>query len=111
MNVNNFVILPDECYSITTDHHQCPFCWGIGVPYELHMRRTGTEHNLPRGSSDDWWVIATANAAGTNGLTRFPKHGGTRDNKFLVIRQMTDLFNIRTPSTLTAGLSSSKAIY
>jgi hypothetical protein len=29
-----------------------------------------------------WWVLTTANVAGTNGLTLLPKHGGARDNKF-----------------------------
>jgi hypothetical protein len=29
-----------------------------------------------------WWVLSTANAAGTNSLTYLPKHGGARDNKF-----------------------------
>jgi hypothetical protein len=31
-----------------------------------------------------------AKAAGTNGLTCLPKHGGTQDNKFLVTHSMTD---------------------
>jgi hypothetical protein len=30
------------------------------------------------------WVLSTANAAGTNGLTFLPKHGGVRDDKFCV---------------------------
>jgi hypothetical protein len=30
------------------------------------------------------------NAAGTNGLTCLPEHGGARDNKFLVTYPMTD---------------------
>jgi hypothetical protein len=38
--------------------------------------------NPPRGPSAGWWVLTTANAAGTNGLTCLPKHGGSRDNKF-----------------------------
>jgi hypothetical protein len=29
------------------------------------------------------WVLTTANAAGINGLTSLPKHGGARDIKFL----------------------------
>jgi hypothetical protein len=36
------------------------------------------------------WVLTTANAAGTNGLTWLPKHGGARDNKFLGTHPMTD---------------------
>jgi hypothetical protein len=34
-------------------------------------------------------VLTTANAAGTNGLTCLPKHGGNRDNKFLVTHPIT----------------------
>jgi hypothetical protein len=36
-------------------------------PSLLHIRRTG--YNPPRGTSADWWVLTTANAAGANGLT------------------------------------------
>ncbi|RVE46054.1 hypothetical protein evm_009278 [Chilo suppressalis] len=35
-------------------------------------------HDPPRGPSADWRVLTTADAAGTNGLTCLPKHGGTR---------------------------------
>jgi hypothetical protein len=48
---------------------------------------TRTGHNLPRGPSTGWWVLTTANAAGTNGLTCLPKHGA-RDEKFT--HSMTD---------------------
>jgi hypothetical protein len=34
-------------------------------------------------------VLTTANAAGTNGLTCLPKHGGARDDKVLVTLAMT----------------------
>jgi hypothetical protein len=61
----------------------CPHCWGIDLPYGLHIRTTG--HNQPRGSRVDWWVLTTANAAGTNGLTCLQKHGGASDNKFNVV--------------------------
>ncbi|CAH0403655.1 unnamed protein product [Chilo suppressalis] len=47
-------------------------------------------HDPPRGPSADWRVLMTAYAAGTNGLTCLPKHGGTRDSKFLVTHPMTD---------------------
>ncbi|RVE52231.1 hypothetical protein evm_003150 [Chilo suppressalis] len=47
-------------------------------------------HDPPRGPSADWWVLTTADAAGTNGLTCLPKHGGARDSKFLVTHPMTD---------------------
>ncbi|RVE48367.1 hypothetical protein evm_006928 [Chilo suppressalis] len=39
-------------------------------------------HDPPRGPSADWRVLTTADATGTNGLTCFPKHGGTRDINF-----------------------------
>jgi hypothetical protein len=47
-------------------------------------------HNPPRGPSADWWVLTTANAASTNGLTCLPKHGRARDDKVLVIHPMID---------------------
>jgi hypothetical protein len=59
------------------------------LPYGLHKKRTG--HNLQRGPNANWWVLTTANAAGTHGLTHLPKHGGTLENKFLVIHPLTDL--------------------
>jgi hypothetical protein len=30
----------------------CPHCWGTGLPYGLHIRRTG--HNPSRGPSVGW---------------------------------------------------------
>ncbi|RVE44534.1 hypothetical protein evm_010819 [Chilo suppressalis] len=39
-------------------------------------------HDPPRGPSADWWVLTTADAAGTNGLTCLPKHGAARDSNF-----------------------------
>jgi hypothetical protein len=64
-----------------------------------------------RGPSAGWWVVMTANAAGTNGLTCLPKHGGARDNKFLVtpsmIYQRCLTSAIARRSALTAGPSSS----
>jgi hypothetical protein len=57
--------------------YYCPHCWGRGLPCGLQIRRTG--HNPPHGPSVDWWVLTTANAAGTNGLTCFSKHGGAQD--------------------------------
>jgi hypothetical protein len=53
-----------------------------------HIRRTG--HNPSRRPSVGWWVLTTADAAGTNGLTCLPKHRGAQDNKFLVTHPMTD---------------------
>jgi hypothetical protein len=56
-------------------------------------------------------VLTTANAARANDLTCLPKHGGARDNKFLVINQMTDqcclTSTIACRSALTAGTSNS----
>ncbi|RVE47216.1 hypothetical protein evm_008184 [Chilo suppressalis] len=47
-----------------------------------------------RGPNVDWWVLTTADTAGTNGLTCLPKHGGARDNKFLVTHPMTEYCNL-----------------
>jgi hypothetical protein len=56
-------------------------------------------------------VLTTANAAGTNGLTCLPKHGGARDNKILVIHPMSGQRSLTSANTLrtalTAGPSSS----
>jgi hypothetical protein len=57
-----------------------PHCWGTSLPFGIHIRRSG--YNPPRGPSAGWWVLTTAHAARTNGLTYLPKHGGARDNKF-----------------------------
>jgi hypothetical protein len=61
----------------------------------------------PREPSAGWWVLTTANAAGTNDLTCLPKHGGAQDNKFLVTHPMTDqrylASAIARRSALTAG--------
>ncbi|RVE40569.1 hypothetical protein evm_014780, partial [Chilo suppressalis] len=46
------------------------------------------DHAPPRGPSADWRVLTTADAAGTNGLTCLPKHGGTRDRRFLDLSQL-----------------------
>jgi hypothetical protein len=59
-------------------------CWDTGLPYGLHIRIT------PHGPSTGWSVLTSANAAMTNGLTCLPKHGGTRDSKYLVTHLMTD---------------------
>jgi hypothetical protein len=61
---------------------------GTGLLHGLHIRRTG--HNPPCGPSAGWWVLTTANTAGTNDLTYLTKHGEDRDNKFLVTHSMTD---------------------
>ncbi|RVE51674.1 hypothetical protein evm_003646 [Chilo suppressalis] len=56
-------------------------------------------HDPPRGPSADWRVLTTADAAGTNGLTCLPKHGGARDNTFLVTHPMTDQCESPTPDS------------
>jgi hypothetical protein len=76
-----------------------PHCWGTGLPYGLHIRRTG--HNPPHGPHAGW-VLTTANAAGTNGLTCLPKHEGVRDNKFLVTHPLLN-FRDRTPKRTDRG--------
>jgi hypothetical protein len=78
---------------------------GTGLPYGLHIRRMG--HNRPRGPIADWWLLTTANAAGTNGLACYPKHGRARGTKFLVTHPMTDqsclTSTIACQSALNAG--------
>jgi hypothetical protein len=72
-------ILPQ--FIIIISHY--PNCWGTGLPYGLHLRRTG--HNPPSRPSASWWVLTTSNTAGTNGLACLPKHGGARITQLLVI--------------------------
>jgi hypothetical protein len=47
-------------------------------------------HNHATTPSAGWWVLTTANAAGTNGLTCLAKDGGARNNTFLVTLPMTE---------------------
>jgi hypothetical protein len=72
-----------------------------------HTQGERVIHKPPRGSSADWWVLTTANAAGTHGLTCLPKHGGYRGKKFLVSYPMTEqrclTSAIARRSALTAG--------
>jgi hypothetical protein len=63
----------------------------------------GVGHNPPRGPNANWWVLMTANTAGTNRLTCLPKHGGARDIKS-DDRPMLLSFRDRTSSALPAGL-------
>jgi hypothetical protein len=56
---------PNSLIILYHHHHHQP----INAPtagHALHIRRTGL--NPPRGPSADWWVLTTANSAGTNGL-------------------------------------------
>ncbi|RVE42229.1 hypothetical protein evm_013129 [Chilo suppressalis] len=59
-------------------------------------------HDPPRRPSADWRVLTTADAAGTNGLTCLPKHGGARDSKFLITHPMTDHCESCLTSTIVA---------
>ncbi|RVE52384.1 hypothetical protein evm_003022 [Chilo suppressalis] len=61
-------------------------------------------HDPPRGPSVDWLLLTIADAAGTNSLTCRLKHGGARDNKFLVTHPMTD----HCESCLTATITSER---
>jgi hypothetical protein len=82
--------------------YQYPHCWGTGVPYGLYIRRTG--HNSPPWPSAGWW-LRIVNAARTIVLTCLPKHGGARDNKFLVTHDWPKLLNFRdhTPKHTARG--------
>jgi hypothetical protein len=56
-------------------HHQpinVPTAGAQAFLMDYPTRRKG--HNPPRGPNADWWVLTTAIAAGTNGLTWLPKH-------------------------------------
>ncbi|RVE41259.1 hypothetical protein evm_014091 [Chilo suppressalis] len=59
-------------------------------------------HDPSRGPSAGWWVLTTADAARTNGLTCLPIHGGARDSKFLVTHPMTDHYESCSTSTTAA---------
>jgi hypothetical protein len=61
---------------------------------------TDMGYNSPRGPSAYYWVLATTNAAGTNGLTCLPKY-----DRFTLLN-----FRDRAPSTLTVGPSSSSSV-
>jgi hypothetical protein len=54
------------------------------------QERERTDHKPPRWPTANWWVLTTANKAGTNGLTWLPKHGEAGDNKFLVTHPIND---------------------
>jgi hypothetical protein len=88
----HIVPTPLQGEKVITHHHHQP----INVPttgaqaflWITHIRKKG--YNPPRGPSACWWVLMSAKAAGTNGLTCLPKSGGARDDKFLVTHSMTD---------------------
>jgi hypothetical protein len=83
--------IAEEIAEVSQIHHQpinVPTAGAQAFLFGLPTRRT--DHSPPRGPSEDWWVLMTANAAGTNGLTCLPKHGGARNGKVLVIHPKTD---------------------
>jgi hypothetical protein len=65
-------------FNPSSSAYYCPHCWGTGLPYGLHIKRTG--QSPPHRPSAGWWVLTTANAAGNNGSTCLPKYGGGRIN-------------------------------
>jgi hypothetical protein len=62
----------------------------LGHRPSLWITHKENGENPPRGPSACWWVLTTVNAAGINGFTCLPKHGGAFDNTFLVTHPMTD---------------------
>jgi hypothetical protein len=62
----------------------------LGHKPSLWITHKKNGHNPPCGPSAAWWVLTTANAAGTHELTCLPKQGGARANKYLVSHPMTD---------------------
>ncbi|RVE46417.1 hypothetical protein evm_008951 [Chilo suppressalis] len=94
-----------EVFGWYSHHHQpinVPTAGAHAFPME-GIGRLG--HDPPRGPSADWWVLTTADATGTNGLTCLPKHGGARDSKFLVTHPMTD----HCESCLTSTIAAERA--
>jgi hypothetical protein len=101
--INNFRCLQSDYYLF---HHQ-PINAPTAGAQAFLMDYTKRERAITHG----WWVLTTANAAETNGLTCLPKNGGARDNKFLVTHPMTGqrclTSAIERQSALAAGPSSS----
>ncbi|RVE46213.1 hypothetical protein evm_009103 [Chilo suppressalis] len=56
-------------------------------------------HDPPREPSANWWVLTTADAAGTNGLTCFPKHGRAGDSNFWSPIQVLSITQVVSAST------------
>ncbi|RVE46956.1 hypothetical protein evm_008340 [Chilo suppressalis] len=78
IRTGNIYSRPGEPINVSTAGAQAFAMGGIG--------KLG--HEPPRRPSADWRVLTTADAAGTNGLTCLPKHGG--DRGVLVTHPMTD---------------------
>ncbi|RVE40362.1 hypothetical protein evm_014988 [Chilo suppressalis] len=86
-----FGLGPRNCIGKIHHHHHQPINVPTAGAQAFPMDGTGRlGRDPPRGPSADWWVLTTADATGTNGLTCLPKHGGARDSKFLVTHPMTD---------------------
>jgi hypothetical protein len=101
-------------FKIIINHHHQPINIPTAGAQASHMDYTQGERAITRAdrrASAEWWVLTTANAAGTNGLTGLPKHVEAPDNKFLVTHTMTDqrclTSAITRRSALTAGPYSS----
>jgi hypothetical protein len=86
-------------------HHYQPINAPTGgaQAFLMDIRRPG--HNPPRRPSAGWWVLMTANASGTNGLTCLPKNGRAQDNKFLVTHPMTDQSCLTSAIARQSGLT------
>ncbi|RVE53449.1 hypothetical protein evm_001819 [Chilo suppressalis] len=78
------VVLVARCLPMHDSNHHQPINVPTAEAQAFPMDGLGRlGHDPPRGPSADWWVLTTADAAGTNGLTCLPKHGIARDSKFL----------------------------
>jgi hypothetical protein len=100
-----------ENFKIIIIHHQPINAPTAGAQAFLMDYTYGERAMTQHAGPVRWWVLTTANAAETNGLTCFAKHGGTRDNKCLVTHSMTDQRCLTSAivhrSALTVGPSSS----
>jgi hypothetical protein len=105
--VNDRLYAPNPNNKYHHHHHQAINLPIAGAQAFL-MDYTHKENEPQRGPSAGWWVLTTAIVDGTNCLTCLPKHGGVRDNKFLVT-YLTDQICLTSAiarrSALTAGLS------
>jgi hypothetical protein len=109
------VLSNDRCDCISRKsvvHHQPINVLTAGEQAFLMDYQQG-ECAITHHTGTDWWVLTTANAAGTNSLTFLLKHGGARDNKFLVTHLMSEqrclTSAIARRSALTVGPSNSSS--
>ncbi|RVE43129.1 hypothetical protein evm_012208 [Chilo suppressalis] len=88
---------------IIINHHHQPINVPTAGAQAFPMDRIGRlGPDPPRGPSADWWVLTTADVAGTNDLTCRSKHGGARDRRFSVTHPMTDHCESCLTSTIAA---------